>query len=110
MVATRPCAAGASAPALSKEDKSAQALEQLARVNFGELSAAEQTLIRAAAHREPGWAGAGEAADNPANDPANGKGWAPGRSIRAGVLEWLCTDPEALRYEQPSGVGIIAAR
>src|SRR5258708_33205616 len=62
---TRPCAAEASAPVVSREDKSAQALEQLARVNFGELSGAEKTLVRGAVHREPGWAGVGDDPDNP---------------------------------------------
>lgn len=95
---------GASEP--SKSD----VLEQMARQKFGALSRAEILLVRSAPTREFDWAGPSDDPAAPSNDPRNAASWGPERTIRAPLLIWLCSDPQASRLVHPSGAGIKAAR
>src|SRR5262249_18538295 len=66
--------------------------------------------VRNAPRRELAWVGPDANPDNPANDPMHGRDWGPERSVRAGLLRWLYTDPEVSRQIDPSGLGIAGAR
>jgi hypothetical protein len=73
---------------------------------FPDLTDAERTLLRAVT--------AGELADyrspNAAkNDPQHTETWGVSRTIRAQVIRWLCSDPEASRQIDPQGIDIYAA-
>src|ERR1019366_6502125 len=78
------CAGQALAQVPQKQPRQADALEKLARAEFGQLSAAERTLVRGAASRDVRWVGPNDNPDDPANDPAKTEKWGPDRSIRAG--------------------------
>src|ERR1700730_8419193 len=93
-----------------KEQHQADALEKLAREEFGQLSDAERILVRGAASRDVRWVGPNDNPDDPANDPAKTQKWSPERSIRAAVLAWLVADPEAAPFVHPSGPGVAAAK
>jgi hypothetical protein len=93
-----------------KEQQQADALEKLARQEFGELSAAERTFVRGAASRNLRWVGPNDNPDDPANDPAKTEKWSPDRNIRAGLFGWLVADPEAAPFLHPSGPGIAGAK
>ena len=103
-------AATALAQAPVKQDRASDVLEKMARAEFGNLSAAERTLVRSASHREVNWVGPNSNPDDPANDPAHAEKWGPDRSIRAGLLAWLISDPDTAGYIHPSGAGIAGAR
>ena len=98
------------AQAPRKEGQQADALEKLARQEFGELSAAERTFVRGAVSRNLLWVGPNDNPDDPANDPAKTEKWSPDRNIRAGVFAWLVADPEAAPFLHPSGPGIAGAK
>ena len=85
-------------------------LRELATAKFGKLSEAEQRLIEGAPSRELAWAGPSADPDDPSNDSARGDKWGSERTIRAALLSWLSTDPDAARYVHPSGLGIAGAR
>jgi hypothetical protein len=93
-----------------KEQRQADALEKLAREEFGDLSAAERILVRGAASRDVRWVGPNDNPDDPANDPAKTTGWSSDRNIRAGLFAWLVSDPEAAPLLHPSGPGIAGAK
>jgi hypothetical protein len=93
-----------------KEQRHADALEQLARREFGALSNAERTFVRGAASRDLRWVGPSDDPGNPANDPAKTGQWGPDRLIRAGLFSWLVSDPEAAPLLHPSGPGIAGAK
>ncbi len=86
------------------------ALEQMARAAFGRLSAAELRMIDFAPHRDLAWIGPSNNRNDPSNDPATAAHWGAGRSIRAPLLAWLLTNPQALRHVHPSGIGLGGAR
>jgi hypothetical protein len=97
-------------PVCAAQPGNSDALEQMARARFGQLSTAEVKLVRSAPTREFEWAGASDDPDDPSNDPAHANGWGPERTIRAPLLIWLCSDPTASRLVHPSGAGIKGAR
>jgi hypothetical protein len=103
-------ATASAAQAPKKQDRESDSLEKMARQEFGDLSAAERTLVRGASHREVQWVGPNPNPEDPANDPAKTEKWGPERSIRAGVLAWLISDPDPAEYIHPSGAGIAGAR
>jgi hypothetical protein len=93
-----------------KQQRQADALEKLARDEFGTLSAAERTFVRAAVSRNVQWVGPSDNLDDPLNDPATSEKWGPERNIRAGLFAWLVADPEAAPFLHPSGPGIAGAK
>ena len=93
-----------------KEQRQADALEKLAREEFGQLSAAELVLVRGAASRDVRWVGPNDNPNDPLNDPAKTEHWGPDRNIRAGLFSWLVADPEAAPLLHPSGPGIAGAK
>src|SRR5579872_3884094 len=103
-------AARVSAQAPHKQARQADALEKLAIEEFGQLSGAERKLMRGAPGRETQWIGASQDPADPSNDPAHPEKWGDDRTIRAGVLAWLVSDPEAAPFIHPSGVGIAGAK
>jgi hypothetical protein len=82
----------------------------MARKKFGALSHAELLLVRSAANRELDWAGPRDDPDDPSNNPLHAESWGAERTIRAPLLAWLSSDPEATPLVHPSGAGIKAAR
>ena len=64
------CGGPALAQVPHKEQRQADALEKLARDEFGDLNAAERILVRGAASRDVRWVGPNDNPDDPANDPA----------------------------------------
>ncbi|WP_448601274.1 hypothetical protein [Thermoflexus hugenholtzii] len=48
--------------------------------------------------------------DEAQNDPAQGAAWGSERTIRAALLHWLCTDPQAAACVPPKGIRIRGAR
>ncbi len=81
-----------------------------ARANFGELSAAEQNVLRAVQSGEVAYCGPSDKADDTENDPSKAAGWDAGRTIRARLIRWLCVDPEASKRVDPQGIQVHAAR
>jgi hypothetical protein len=85
-------------------------LERLARAAFGDLSPAEIRLVRTAPTREIAWMSEVQDPTAAINDPAEAASWGKQRAIRAKLIAWLLTAPEAARYVHPSGIGIAGAR
>src|SRR5260370_40481051 len=82
-------------------------LEAMAQRKFGPaLSAAERKLLHAAPMRALAWLGPDDDPDSRANDTAQGEHWGPERTVRASILVWLASDPEASRFVHPSGLGL----
>ena len=84
-----------------------QALLALAVERFSKLTAAEEKLLCKIA--------ASEVADyrtsnDTENDPTQAETWDASRTIRATVIRWLCVDHEAIRYVDPKGIHIGAAK
>jgi hypothetical protein len=86
------------------------ALEQMARANFGDLSAAEVQFVRHAPSRDLAWSSPSSDPDNPANDASKAASWGQERTIRADLIRWILCDAEASKYVHPSGIGIAGAR
>jgi hypothetical protein len=83
-------------------------LEDLARTKFGALTAAEVTLVQRAPDEEIAKCSPSQnPADrtDPANAPAHAGLWGPDRSIRAGLIRWLCVNAEARAHIAPKGIG-----
>src|SRR5215472_9144889 len=95
---------------LPTRDQAHTPLEKLARVRFGVITTAEQKMLTGAPRRQLTWLGPDSDSGNPRNDPIHGDRWGAERAIRADLLRWLITDPDALRYVHPSGISIAAAR
>src|ERR1700733_10181973 len=93
-----------------KEQHSADALEKLARQEFGDLSTAERIFVRGAASRQLRWVGPSDDPENASNDLTKSDQWGPERSIRAGLFAWLVGDPETAPFIHPSGPGIAGAK
>jgi|ERR1019366_1907997 sRNA-binding regulator protein Hfq len=81
-------------------------LEELAREKFGELSAAEERVVRNAPN--------GTEADcsdlGGGDDPAKADTWPEARNVRAELTRWLCVDSAARELVDPHGVQIRGAR
>ena len=87
----------------------------LAASKFPNLTHAERALLWFSDadnvnRGEIGVAGSSANPDDPSNDPANARLWGHEREIRAVILEWLCVSPDAIRLENPKGIGILGAR
>jgi len=93
-----------------REQRNADALEKLARSEFGELSAAERSFVRGAASREVRWVGASDNPDDPSNALSSADKWGLERSIRAPLFVWLVSDSAAAPFLHPSGPGIAGAK
>ena len=81
-----------------------------ARSRFGELSEAEQKVLRAVESGEVPYCGPSDKDDDPANDPANAAQWGKDRTIRAKLIRWLCIDREASQRIDPRGIQIHGAK
>jgi len=66
---------------------------------------AERALLAAA---EDGGAARGGPGADP--DPAGAAAWGPERTVRADLVRWLCTHPEAARRVHPRGLSLHGAR
>ncbi|MGC2277245.1 MAG: hypothetical protein WA571_14625, partial [Candidatus Binatus sp.] len=83
----------------------------MAQRKFGpSLSAAERKLLRAAPLREVPWLGPSDDPDNAANDTAHAENWGAERTVRAELIAWLLSDPDASRFVHPSGLALAGAR
>ena len=82
----------------------------LARASFGDLSAAETTLLAAA--QIGGFALCGPSANlsDPANDPAKASEWGTERTIRASLIRWLCVERTARDRVDPNGIRASGAK
>ncbi len=83
----------------------------MAQRKFGaSLSAAERKLLRAAPLRDVPWLGPSDDPDNAANDTAHAENWGAERTVRAELIAWLLSDPDASRFVHPSGLALAGAR
>ena len=82
----------------------------MARANFGAMSAAEMQFVRHAPYRDLIWSSPSSDPDNPANDASKAASWGKERTIRAEIIRWILSDPEASKYVHPSGIGVAGAR
>src|SRR6266852_9948067 len=107
-------AAGASAAnvgALAGSQSPEAPLEAMAQRKFGPaLTVAERKLLHAAPMRALAWLGPDDDPDSRANDTADAAHWGPERTVRASILGWLASDPDASRFVHPSGLGLAGAR
>ena len=87
-----------------------QKLEELARAEFSNLTEAELKLIRGATIGE--FAVSDQSTDraDPSNDPARADSWANNREIRAKLVQWLCTNQEAIAFIDARGLMVGAAK
>jgi hypothetical protein len=85
-------------------------LIRLAEIRFPALREAELRLLRATPLGEIAWCGTSQKDFDPGNDPAKSSAWGAERSIRAGLVRWLCIDREAREYVDPRGVQVHGAR
>jgi len=76
------------------------------RLREGLTPAERQLLERVAGGEEADFS----SPDESQNDPAQGAAWGPERTIRAALLHWLCTDPQAAACVPPKGIRIRGAR
>ncbi len=92
------------------KDMWANDLVALARARFGDLSAAETTLLAAA--QMGGFAFCGPSGDlsDSANDPARASEWGAERCIRAGLIRWLCVEQVARDKVDPNGIRASGAK
>jgi hypothetical protein len=87
------------------------ALELMAQQKFGPaLTMAERKLMHAAPLRDVPWFGPSDDPDNATNDTAHGENWGGERTVRAELVAWLLSDPNASRYVHPSGLALAGAR
>lgn len=85
-------------------------LARIAAQRFGTLSPAELKLVMSAPAKELKWLGPADGSRNPDNNAAKGAAWGPDRAVRAEIIRWLASDPEAVALVHPSGLGIAGAR
>ncbi|HVN91645.1 MAG TPA: hypothetical protein VMT61_17665 [Candidatus Binataceae bacterium] len=96
--------------ASNQQTASVAALERMAHVEFGALSAAELRMLQVAPTRDIAWASTSTDPNAPINDPAKAATWGPERTIRSAMIEWLLSNPEAAKLVHPSGLAVKAAR
>lgn len=87
-----------------------QSLESLARHSFGELTAAEAELVKAAPSGRFAVCGPNENDSDPVNHPKNAENWSVHRQIRAELVRWICRDPAARDSVDPRGIQIYGAK
>lgn len=85
-------------------------LLRLAETRFQSLREAERKLLNAAPLGEAAWCGPSPKDFDPANNPAKADSWGPERSIRAGLIRWLCIDRDARALIDPRGIQAHGAR
>ena len=73
------------------------------------LSEAEKRMLESATKGEPAICGQNDLDDDPENAPGNSENWLPSRTIRADILEWLCTTDMASKVSR-QGIHIYAAK
>src|SRR5580658_8066755 len=95
--------------------KKAEKLKALARAEFGELSDAEKRMLDSAATGSEAMCGPFEDRDHPSYAPEfsetgspkdSVERWDKNREIRAEAIRWLCTDEDAKKLIDPSGIFI----
>jgi hypothetical protein len=67
-------------------------------------------MLEAATKGDPAICGQNYNDEDFANDPRNGASWPASRTIRADVLEWLCTTDSALNEVSRQGIHVYAAK
>ena len=82
-------------------------LQELATKKFGPLTAAELKLLEAATTGGLAQCGAANEADN---DPNNASVWEKDRTIRSSIVSWLCSDRDALAYNDSLRIAVRHAR
>ncbi|HKN25813.1 MAG TPA: hypothetical protein VJX72_13275 [Candidatus Acidoferrum sp.] len=85
-------------------------LLKLAETRFQSLREAERKLLNAAPLGETAWCGPSPKDFDPTNNPAKADSWGPERSIRAGLIRWLCIDRDARALIDPRGIQAHGAR
>jgi hypothetical protein len=103
-------ATAASAQSTAKIESDAAQLVKWARAQFGDLSPAEDKLLRAAPTGRTAWCGPSKDPDEPSNDPAKAASWGQDRIIRAEVFRWLAIDSAAVSKVHPDGIQIGGAK
>ena len=88
----------------------AELLIKMAQARFSALTKAELKLLRAAPTPVLAWASENQDPDDPINNLAKAESWGKDRTVRAELLAWLLSDPDASKLVHPSGVGLAAAR
>ena len=90
-------------------------LLKLAEAQFAGLTRAEVSLL---AHSDlqslevDDFAAGGTSADpsDSSNDPTGADKWPRDRSVRAGLIRWMCVDPRAVALIDPRGIRLTGAR
>lgn len=86
-------------------------LELLAGPRFQNLTEAERTLLVSATKGEAAYCGpAGKGPSDPENATANACTWASSREIRADLILWLCSDPDANKLVHSKGLTVACAK
>jgi len=85
-------------------------ISDLADERFPNLTEAEKRVLVAATTGNVAICGPTQNDNDPANEPRNGDGWIPERTIHAEFLEWLCTDEIVSRSVSKQGIHIYAAK
>jgi hypothetical protein len=81
----------------------------LATTWFGNLSAAEATLLAAAQFGGFAFCGPSTDLNDSSNDPAKSSNWGTERSIRARLMRWLCFDQAARDRVNANGIRVAGA-
>ena len=76
------------------------------RAGFDPLSQAELAVLRAAPTGNHAVCGSSDDPKNPSNDPTQSDEWDSQRELRAGLLEWLATTPDAAKAVHRTGLFI----
>src|ERR1700733_13733148 len=98
---------------MAPEDNDVRAL---AAKTFGDLSEAEQRMLRAAPEGAVAMCGPNANDRDPANDPGMAEnkldegGWGREREIRAELIRWLCVDKYAAGHVDPRGPRVYGAK
>jgi len=98
------------APIRDNHPTAADTLERMAQAAFGPLSLAELRMVRTAPTRDVAWAGPVQDPDAAPNNPASADTWGNDRKIRATLIIWLLSNPDAAKLVHPSGIGVAGAR
>lgn len=96
---------------LGNEDPKQLSLEGLVSEKFGDLTAAERSLLGAASLGESANCGVIAKGPNaPENDPAQASAWGSERQIRATLIRWLCVDAKAAKLVEVRGLTVACAK
>ena len=74
------------------------------------LSKGERRMLRLAPECQVGLCGPGSGEEHLANDPKGADSWDRDREVRAELIRWLCTDPQAAKILLPGGIQAFAAK